>query len=102
MQEVSRPHGQLAEGPRAVQPAAPPSIHPYDLAFDVREIRELGLPEATPTSANMLPAPVGADSSYVTAWLDGLVCLSLLVVFAMALFFELQQQQSQWAKAKKT
>ena len=73
-----------------VQPAVPPSIHPSDPAFDVREIREPVLRVATPTSANTLPAPVGADSSYVTArpsaWVDGLVVLRLLA-FAGSLFF---------------
>src|SRR5437879_3568284 len=82
--EVARPHGQLAEGPRVVQPATPPSIHPNDLVFDVREVREPIRRVATPTSVNTLPAPIGADSSYVTARpsarVDGFVVLLLLAV----------------------
>jgi hypothetical protein len=92
-QETFRPHGELSGGPRITQEAAPPPRHPYDAPFDVPDLREPIVRQATPTSANTVPAPVDADSAFapVTQPPDpGLILFLsialLLAPFSMPLF----------------
>ncbi len=63
-QETPGPHGQLSDT-RVTQPTAPAFVHPNDATSDVRDVRErLPVRQATPTSANTVPAPAGVDSNY--------------------------------------
>ena len=104
IQEAFRPHGELSDGQQISQEAAPPPRHPYDSSIDVRDIREPIVRQATPTSANTVPAPVGADSAFapVTWPFDispALLLLLALVPFSVPLFAWHQIRRSGGLKA---
>jgi hypothetical protein len=93
--EMARPHGHLSDTPLVTQPTVPAVVHPNDATSDVRDVRERPpVRYTTPTSANTVPAPVGADSGFVPppATVIGFLLISLLV-FAWPRFFESRMPQ---------
>jgi hypothetical protein len=87
VQEMSHSHGELSSAPKIAQQSAPPARHPYDQTMDVRDVREPVVRDATPTSANTVPAPVGADSTYADISFALVVSLVLLLVPFSVVFF---------------
>jgi len=85
-QETVRPHGALSGGPQISQKIGPHPRHPHDQPMDIRDLREPIQRQATPTSANTVPAPVGVDSAYVpTAGpLSAIILLVLATLVATA------------------
>src|SRR5262245_11241727 len=94
--EGLRPLGELSSGPQITQETSPPPRHPYDPLFDIRDVREPILREATRTTAQTVPGPAGEDSAFapVAQLPDNRPALLFTLAVAFVLFSTLSFSNS--------